>query len=159
MESTELIRCEIMTAVVLKYRFRLLSTHIFWYYFQLLAHCAVSSTRGELAKINEVDEEELELKYSESVTESSISGHGRTRCRYSVSGCPFKLPSMQQHEDRECSYRPTRCPSLTCTAKAPFVKLLKHITVIIIQFKIISIIVYIRTYISYLLILEYISQL
>lgn len=88
----------------------------------------ISSTRGELAKINEVDEEELELKYSESVTESSISGHGRTRCRYSVSGCPFKLPSMQQHEDRECSYRPTRCPSLTCTAKAPFVKLLKHIT-------------------------------
>ena len=121
--------------------------HIFfWYYFQLLAHCAVSSTRGELAKINEVDEEELELKYSESVTESSISGHGRTRCRYSVSGCPFKLPSMQQHEDRECSYRPTRCPSLTCTAKAPFVKLLKHITVIIIQTKKISIIVYIRTY-------------
>ena len=101
-------------------------------FFNFLAHFAASSTRGELSKINEVDEEELELKYSESITESStISGHGRTRCRYSVTGCPFKLPSMQQHEDRECSYRPTRCPSLTCTAKPPFVKLLKHITVII----------------------------
>ena len=43
--------------------------------FQFLVHCVASSTtRGELSKINEVDEEELELKYSESVTESSISG-------------------------------------------------------------------------------------
>ena len=53
----------------------------------------------------------------------------RTRCRFSVSGCPFQLPSMELHEDRECKYRPTRCPSLTCPVKSPFIKLLRHLEV------------------------------
>ena len=82
--------------------------------------------RGDLEKINE-EEEDDDLKYSESI--ESASALGRTRCRYSVTGCPFKLPSMIQHEDRECKYRPTRCPSLTCPVKPPFIKLLKHVTV------------------------------
>ena len=73
-----------------------------------------------LDKINEEDEDEG----SEEIDEES-----RTRCRFSVSGCPFKLASMEMHEDKECKYRPTRCPSLTCPEKPPFIKLLKHIEV------------------------------
>ena len=62
------------------------------------------------------------------LTNSLFKGQ-RTRCRFSVSGCPFQLPSMELHEDRECKYRPTRCPSLTCPVKSPFIKLLRHLEV------------------------------
>ena len=51
------------------------------------------------------------------------------RCRFSSSGCPYRLPSMEDHEERECRFRPTRCPSLTCSAKPAFSNLLKHIEV------------------------------
>ena len=53
----------------------------------------------------------------------------KTKCRYGVYGCPFTLASMELHENQECEFRPTRCPSLTCSAKPPFVKLLKHLEV------------------------------
>ena len=72
--------------------------------------------------------EEDEFSISEDLFDS-ISSLGRTRCRYSVSGCPFRLPSMEEHEARECKFRPARCPSLTCPVRPPFAKLLKHIDV------------------------------
>ena len=81
-----------------------------------------SSTK--LEKINEEDE----LSISEDLFDS-ISSLGRTRCRFSVSGCPFRLPSMEEHELRECKFRPARCPSLTCPVRPPFAKLLRHIDV------------------------------
>ena len=81
-----------------------------------------SSTK--LEKINEEDE----LSISEDLFDS-ISSLGRTRCRFSVSGCPFRLPSMEEHEVRECKFRPARCPSLTCPVRPPFAKLLRHIDV------------------------------
>jgi len=72
-----------------------------------------------LERISERSDEEVNQ-------DGEISGQ-RTRCRFSVSGCPFQLPSMELHEDRECKYRPTRCPSLTCPVKSPFIKLLRHL--------------------------------
>lgn len=51
------------------------------------------------------------------------------KCRFHIQGCPYRLPSMEDHEERECHYRPTRCPSLTCPAKPAFSSLLKHIEV------------------------------
>ena len=83
--------------------------------------------KSELEKINEEDEDDEIVKYSETITDQSLARN--SRCRFNVSGCPYKLPSMQQHEERECKYRPTRCPSLTCPVKPPFVKVLKHILV------------------------------
>ena len=73
-----------------------------------------------LERISESDEE---------TTEGTGSGQ-RTRCRFSISGCPFQLPSMELHEGKECKYRPTRCPSLTCPVKSPFIKLLRHLEVL-----------------------------
>lgn len=89
------------------------------------------NSNRDLERINEEEEnEELKLaSFSESNSDSALAALGRTRCRFSVTGCPFRLPSMEQHEERECRYRPTRCPSLTCPVKPPFVKLLKHIEV------------------------------
>ena len=58
--------------------------------------------------------------------ESSI---GAVRCRYSTSGCNYRLPSMEFHEERECRFRPTRCPSLTCPIKPPYARLMEHIRV------------------------------
>ena len=72
-----------------------------------------------LERISESDEE---------ISEGTGSGQ-RTRCRFSISGCPFQLPSMELHEGKECKYRPTRCPSLTCPVKSPFIKLLRHLEV------------------------------
>ena len=51
------------------------------------------------------------------------------RCKFHTSGCRYKLPSMQRHEDRDCKYRPARCPSLTCPLRPPFATLLDHIKV------------------------------
>ena len=51
------------------------------------------------------------------------------RCCYHESGCPYRLPSMEQHEEKECKYKPARCPSLTCPVKPAFANLLKHIEV------------------------------
>ena len=82
------------------------------------------NTDSVLEKINEEDE----LSISEDLFDS-ISSLGRTRCRFSVSGCPFRLPSMEEHELRECKFRPARCPSLTCPVRPPFAKLLRHIDV------------------------------
>ena len=61
-----------------------------------------------------------------SVDESALHS-GSVRCRYSVSGCPYRLPSMDYHEDKECKFRPTRCPSLTCPVKPPYARLLQHV--------------------------------
>lgn len=63
----------------------------------------------------------------QSVSDSSAGGVSSNRCRFSNAGCPFRLPSMEEHEERECRYRPTRCPSLTCPVKPAFANLLKHI--------------------------------
>ena len=61
----------------------------------------------------------------------SDSGYaGAVRCRFSSTGCPYKLPSMEYHEDKLCQYRPTRCPSLTCPMKPAYAKLIHHIEVI-----------------------------
>eukprot|EP00095_Tigriopus_kingsejongensis_P008755 maker-scaffold92_size382268-snap-gene-2.26 protein:Tk08755 transcript:maker-scaffold92_size382268-snap-gene-2.26-mRNA-1 annotation:"e3 ubiquitin-protein ligase sinat2-like" len=60
-------------------------------------------------------------------TASETSASGAVRCRFYNSGCTYRLPSMEIHEDRECKYRPTRCPSLTCPFKPPFAKLLEHV--------------------------------
>ena len=51
------------------------------------------------------------------------------KCCYHESGCPYRLPSMEQHEEKECKYKPARCPSLTCPVKPAFANLLKHIEV------------------------------
>ena len=51
------------------------------------------------------------------------------KCCYHESGCPYRLPSMEQHEENECKYKPARCPSLTCPVKPAFANLLKHIEV------------------------------
>ena len=80
------------------------------------------------SKLEKITEEDDELSISEDLFDS-ISSLGRTRCRFSVSGCPFRLPSMEEHEVRECKFRPARCPSLTCPVRPPFAKLLRHIDV------------------------------
>ena len=36
---------------------------------------------------------------------------------------------MEQHEEKDCKYKPARCPSLTCPVKPAFANLLKHIEV------------------------------
>ena len=51
------------------------------------------------------------------------------KCCYHESGCPYRLPSMEQHEENECKYKPARCPSLTCPVKPAFANVLKHIEV------------------------------
>ena len=51
-------------------------------------------------------------------------------CRFSTSGCPYRLPSMEFHEERRCRFRPTRCPSLTCPDKPPYARLMEHIQVL-----------------------------
>ncbi len=51
------------------------------------------------------------------------------RCRFHGSGCPYRLPSMEFHEEKECKYRPTRCPSLTCPVRPAYAKLMQHIQV------------------------------
>ena len=49
-------------------------------------------------------------------------------CRYAVHGCRFSVPSVRQHEVRGCSYRPSRCPSLTCQDRPAAARLADHIT-------------------------------
>ena len=61
---------------------------------------------------------------------STSSGGGvAVHCRFSSSGCPYRLPSMEFHEERRCRFRPTRCPSLTCPDKPPYARLMEHIQV------------------------------
>ena len=98
---------------------------------QVISICMdMASQLRLLEKQNKLEKiiEEDEFSISEDLFDS-ISSLGRTRCRYSVSGCPFRLPSMEEHEARECKFRPARCPSLTCPVRPPFAKLLKHIDV------------------------------
>ena len=51
------------------------------------------------------------------------------KCKYRSSGCRYKVPCMQRHEDVDCKYRPARCPSLTCPLRPPFATILDHIKV------------------------------
>ena len=83
-----------------------------------------------LERIEEGEEVSTNSETTSATTAASPDLHpARSRCKHSVSGCSFKLPNMEYHEIKECKYRPTRCPSLTCPVKPPFCKLLRHLEV------------------------------
>ncbi|XP_059079789.1 uncharacterized protein LOC131877951 isoform X2 [Tigriopus californicus] len=95
---------------------------------QIEAKDKIIKERDMLVRKMERDLERIdEEPESVSLAPSDASTIGAVRCRFFSSGCPYRLPSMEFHEDRECKFRPTRCPSLTCPIKPPFAKLLEHV--------------------------------
>jgi len=50
-----------------------------------------------------------------------------TECQYQAQGCPFSIPSLRIHQLFHCGFRPTRCPSLTCTFRPAAANLAEHI--------------------------------
>ena len=50
----------------------------------------------------------------ENIPEDTNPMKGFLTCKYQSLGCDFIVPNVKDHEVHECSYRPTRCPSLTC---------------------------------------------
>ena len=64
---------------------------------------------------------------SSSILLPPYDSYSAVKCRYSASGCPHRLPSMEYHEEKECRFRPTRCPSLTCPVRPPYARLMAHI--------------------------------
>ena len=109
------------------------------------AELEIKRLRRELDKIEEVasdleaaggdDNDTLYDDDNLSLSESTLSmikaknDKVYIRCKFSSSGCKYKLPSMQRHEERDCKYRPARCPSLTCPLRPPFATILQHIKV------------------------------
>jgi len=54
-------------------------------------------------------------------------GAGLVLCKFMSEGCMFTVASMRDHELYTCSFRPTRCPSLTCQERPAAARLVEHI--------------------------------
>ena len=56
----------------------------------------------------------LENRDHHQVNNNQLPMKGFLSCKYHSLGCDFSVASMLEHELHVCSFRPTRCPSLTC---------------------------------------------
>ena len=82
----------------------------------------------DILKLEETSTEQDDFLDESSIVSSVTSGkQSYVKCRFHESGCPYKVPSIERHEERECKYRPARCPSLTCPLRPPFATILEHI--------------------------------
>lgn len=85
--------------------------------------------RGGSGDVDFAADDDLDEDLSGALIPSSPSHIAGVLCRFSTSGCPYHLPSMEFHEEKRCRFRPTRCPSLTCPDKPPYARLMEHIQV------------------------------